>query len=132
MKIIKFFCDYATSIEIINTYFSINELFLDKDYNITYRFTLDEDYTHAIIINKAMPELKIPRENVFGIAHEPPEFLNLTSGENKDTEFINYVTKYVGKYYIGEKYDLSEEFVEGNGYVGHCSLPRTIINKKKK
>jgi hypothetical protein len=131
MKIIKFFCDYATSNVMINVHFSIDELFLDKDYNITYRFTLDDDYTHAIIMNKAMPELKIPKENVIGIAQEPPEFLNLLPGENKDQLFINYVAKYVGKYYIGEKYDLPEEFVEGNGYVGHCSLPRTIINKNK-
>ena len=131
MKIIKFFSDYTTSNIIINEYFSIDELFLDKDYNVTYRFTLDDDYTHAIIINKAMPELKIPKENVIGIANEPPEFLFLTPGENKDHEFINYVTKYVCKYYIGEKYDLPEEFVEGNGYIGHCSLPRTIINKNK-
>jgi hypothetical protein len=131
MKIIKFFSDYATSNKITNSYFSIDELFLDKDYNVTYRFTLDDDYTHAIIINKATPELKISKENVVGIAHEPPEFLNLIPGENRDHNFINYVTKYIGKYYIGEKYDLPEEFIEGDGYVGHCSLPRTIINKKK-
>lgn len=131
MKIIKFFSDYATSDKIINSYFSMDELFLDKDYNITYRFTLDDDYTHAIIINKATPELKISKKNVVGIAHEPPEFLNLTPVENNDNNFINYVTKYVGTYYIGEKYNLPEEFIEGNGYIGHCSLPRIIINKNK-
>lgn len=131
MKIIRFFSDYASSDKIINTYFSIDELFLDKDYNITYRFTLDDDYTHAVIINKARPELKILKENVIGIAHEPPEFLNLIPGENIDKDFIDYVTKYVGKYYIGEKYNLPEEFVEGNGYIGHCPIPRIIINKTK-
>lgn len=131
MKIIKFFSDYASSDKIIHTYFSIDELFLDKDYNITYRFTLDDDYTHAIIINKATPELKIPKENVIGIAHEPPEFLNLIPGENVDSGFIDYVTKYIGKYYIGEKYNLPEEFVEGDGYIGHCSIPRIIISKNK-
>jgi hypothetical protein len=131
MKIIKFFADYATSIQIINNYFSADDLFLDKNYNVTYRFTVDDDYTHAIIINNAMPELKIPKENVIGIAHEPPEFLRLTPEKDKNQEFINYVSKYVGKYYIGEKYNLPEEFVEGDGYIGHCSLPRTIVNKNK-
>jgi hypothetical protein len=131
MKIIKFFSDYATTDKMIHEWFSMDELFLDKDYNVTYRFTLDDDYTHAIIMNKAMPELKIPKENVIGIAQEPPEFLNLLPGENTDYNFINYVTKYVGKYYIGEKYNLPEEFVEGNGYIGHCLMPRTIINKTK-
>jgi hypothetical protein len=131
MKIIKFFSDYTTSDKIINAYFSMDELFLDKDYNVTYRFTLDNDYTHAIIINKATPRLKISKENVVGIAHEPPEFLNLALRDNIDEDFINYVTKYVGKYYVGEKYNLPEEFIEGNGYIGHNSIPRQIINKNK-
>jgi hypothetical protein len=99
-----------------------------------------------------MPKLTIPKENVIGIAHEPPEFLNLllhqtnqdqnkNIDENKhqnqeenlhhDQTFIDYVSKYVSKYYIGEKYNLPEEFVEGNGYVPHCSPPRHIINKNK-
>ena len=89
MKIIKFFSDYTTSDKIINAYFSMDELFLDKDYNVTYRFTLDNDYTHAIIINKATPQLKISKENVVGIAHEPPEFLNLALRDNIDEDFIN-------------------------------------------
>ena len=89
MKIIKFFSDYTTSDKIINAYFSMDELFLDKDYNVTYRFTLDNDYTHAIIINKATPQLKISKENVVGIAHEPPEFLNQPIGNWNVSNFIN-------------------------------------------
>jgi hypothetical protein len=146
MKIIKIFSDYATSHRIISDYVSSNELFLDKNYNITYRFTIDDDYTHAIIVNKDMPKLTIPKENVVGIAQEPPEFLNLSlwqpnqneeqeqeqeQEQNQEQEFIDYVSKYVSKYYIGEKYNLPEEFVEGDGYVPHCSLPRHIIDKNK-
>jgi hypothetical protein len=131
MKIIKIFSDYATSNQMIQSYFSMDRLFFDKNYNITYQFTEDEDYTHAIIVNKAMPELKISKENVIGLAHEPPEFLALIPCNNRDNNFINYVTKYVGKYYIGEKYDLPEEFVEGNGYIGHCSISKNIISKNK-
>jgi hypothetical protein len=131
MKIIKIFSDYSTTDKMTESYFVMDGLFFDKNYNITYRFTEDEDYTHAIIVNKAMPELKISKENVIGLAHEPPEFLALLPGNNRDDNFINYVTKYVGKYYIGEKYDLPEEFVEGNGYVCHCPVPKSIITKNK-
>jgi len=125
MKIIKIFSDYATTEDMIRAYFNMDNLFFDKNYNVTYRFTDDEDYTHAIIINNAMPELKISKENVIGLAHEPPEFLNLSS------EFINYVNKYVSKYYIGEKYTLPDEFIEGYGYIGHCSIPKCMIHKNK-
>lgn len=135
MKVIKIFSDYATSHRMASDYISNHDLFLDKNYNITYRFTIDNDYTHAIIVNKAMPKLNIPKENVIGIAHEPPEFLKLAYSTNTDTntdnEFIDYVSKYVSKYFIGEKYDLPQEFVEGDGYVPHCSLPRHIIDKNK-
>lgn len=134
MKIIKIFADYATSATLTTTFVSIDELFLDKDYNISYRFTLDDDYTHAIIINKTMPVLSIPKENVIGIAQEPPEFLNLclTDTDNSvDHQFIEYVTKYVGKYYIGEKYNLPEEFIEHHGFVGHNSIIRRPIHKNK-
>jgi len=133
MKIIKFFGDYAHSSKILSTFFSIDELFLDKDYNVTYRFTFDDDYTHAILLNKIMPQLTIPKENVIGLAHEPPKFLNLceTENENIDRQFINYVTKYVGKYYIGEKYNLPEEFIEHYGFIGHDSIPRMPIHKNK-
>jgi hypothetical protein len=131
MKIIKIFSDYSTTDKITEAYIVMDRLFFDKNYNITYRFTDDEDYTHAIIVNKAMPELKVSKENVIGLAHEPPEFLGLIPCNNRDNNFINYVNKYVGKYYIGEKYDLPDEFVEGNGYICHCSLPKSIISKNK-
>lgn len=133
MKIIKFFSDYATSAKITSNFFLMDELFLDKDYNVSYRFTLDDDYTHAVIINKIMPKLTIPKENVIGIAQEPPEFLNLCAINDNavDNEFIDYVTNYVGKYYIGEKYNLPEEFIEHHGFIGHCPIPRMRLNKNK-
>ena len=49
--------------------------------------TADDDYTHAIIINTIMPELKIPNENVLGLAFEPIQFLNMTP------EFVNYAMR---------------------------------------
>ena len=132
MKIIKIFADYTSSDKIISSYVLMDELFFDENYNVTYRFTLEDDYTHAILINKAMPQLSIPKSNVIGLAHEPPEFLNLIPGENMDVKFIDYVTQYVGKYYIGEKYNLPEEFVERQGCIGHVSIPRNPMNKTKR
>lgn len=131
MKIIKLFSDYATSDTLAIDFITSDELFFDKNYNVTYRFTEDDDYTHAIIINKAMPELKVSKENVIGLAHEPPEFLLLNECDNRDENFIKYVSENVGKYYIGEKYDLPDEFIEGNGYIGHIPTPRMIVIKNK-
>jgi hypothetical protein len=60
------------------------------------KLTSEDDYTHAIIINLATPVLKIPKENVLGLALEPPKFLNITP------EFINYAIQNIGTYYIGQ------------------------------
>ena len=65
-------------------------------------------------MNTAMPVLKnIPKQNVIGLAFEPPEFLGLTN------EFIHYAQKYINKYYIGEKGSLPSPFTEGFGYMWH-------------
>jgi hypothetical protein len=56
--------------------------------------TTEDDFTHAIIINTAMPSLKIPKENVIGLAWEPTRFLCINN------VFINYAIKHIGKYFI--------------------------------
>ena len=75
--------------------------------------TDNDEYTHVIIWNTAMPNIRegIPKENVIGFAHEPLVYLRLTQ------QFINYATKYIHKYYIGDVYNLSAPFVEKNGYL---------------
>ncbi len=87
-----------------------------------YSFVDDDSYTHAIILNKAMPILKIPKENVIGLAFEP--FIEL----NLNMEFIEYAKKYIGEYYIGIKnigeyyntqYILPSPFVEHYSYMWH-------------
>ena len=100
--------------------------------------TTGEDYTHAIILNIAMPVLKnIPKENVLGLAFEPPEYLQLTA------EFIRYAQKYIGKYFIGERHvkngnlpelfhrNLPELFIEQYAYLWHTP-PLTYIPVKNK
>jgi hypothetical protein len=85
----------------------------DKEIYITN----NDDYTHVVIMNTAMPILKsdIPKTNVIGLAHEPLVFLGLTP------QFIEYARQNIGKYYIGEKGDLPEPFVEGNTYLWYYS-----------
>ena len=86
----------------------------------------DNDYTHAIIWNTAMPALTIPKENVVGLAFEPPSFLGLSH------EFVSYVQKYVGKYHIGQKLDgLPDEFVEKYSYMGHSIISSPIQKKTR-
>jgi len=93
-----------------------------KDYYITS----DDDYTHAIIINKEMPELNIPKKNVIGLAFEPVEFLYLTQ------DFINYAQHNIGKYFIGDKLNLPEPFIEHYAYMTYIKPPLNYIPIKIK
>lgn len=112
--IIKVFSSYCSSIEIKDIYEKIFEVVNMTNYGKGKRIyiTLDDDYTHAIIVNTAMPLLKdIPKENVIGLAYEPPVFLGLC------LEFVEYAQKYISKYYIGNKYDLPDPFVESYAFM---------------
>jgi hypothetical protein len=93
----------------------------DKEIYITN----DDDYTHVIIMNTAMPILKnIPKKNVVGLAHEPPVYLGLS------LEFIEYAEKYIGAYFIGDKYDLPDVFKEKSAYIWY-NTPLTYIPSKQ-
>jgi hypothetical protein len=76
---------------------------------------MDDNYTHAIIINCYMPELKIAKENVIGISHEPNIFL-FGNNQIKKQKFIEYAQKYISKFYVGDKEDLPEPFIEGQNF----------------
>lgn len=88
--------------------------------NKTIYITTDDDYTHAIIINTAMPLLNIPKQNVVGLAFEPYELLNFTE------EFINYAEKYIGKYLIGRNINLPSLFIEKYAFLWHNNPNRSI------
>jgi len=95
----------------------------NKDIILTY----DDNYTHAIIFNKAMPELKIKKENVIGFANEPTCFLNMTD------EFIKYAEKHIGTYFIGEKLDnYPDLFKEHYGYLCHNFVLNAVPSYKPK
>ena len=122
---IKVFCPFANSTQCKDVYERINyagELeFYGKNKSIV--ITDDDDYTHAIIINTIMPQLKIPKQNVIGLAFEPMQFLGLT------TSFVEYAQNYIGKYYIGDKHDLPSPFIEHFGYMWHSRPPKEITYK---
>ena len=122
---IKIFCEFSTSNQCKITYENINISdqisFYGKDK--TYYFVDDDNYTHAIIINTVMPDLTISKENVIGLAFEPIYYLHLTQ------EFIDYAKKYIGKYYIGDKFGLPEPFIEHFAYMWHSRPPKEITTK---
>jgi uncharacterized CHY-type Zn-finger protein len=124
---IKIFCPFSSSKSCKDIYEKINYadeiLFYGKDKK--YIFTERDDYTHAIIINTIMPKLLIPKKNVIGLAFEPIYFLGLNN------IFIEYAKKNIGKYFIGDKYDLPEPFIEHFGYMWYSIPPKEIQIKPK-
>lgn len=55
-----------------------------------------EEATHAVITNIEMPNLKLPKNNVIGIAWEPNEFLNISD------KFLEYAKNNLKYYFIGD------------------------------
>jgi hypothetical protein len=83
-----------------------------------YFFTTGDDYTHVFIINTAMPNIShIPKQNVIGFAHEPIAFLQLTD------EFVHYAKKNISKYFLGDKMDLPDPFIEGHSFLCCHEIP---------
>lgn len=126
---IKFFSDFCTSeickIKFESTFNSNKYDFYGE--NKQMYITTEDDYTHAIILNTAMPELNIPKKNVIGLAFEPVELLHLTK------EFIMYADKYIGKYLIGKNNNLPKLFVEHFAFMWHNNPCKEIaITQKKK
>jgi len=89
--------------------------------------TNDDDYTHVLILNTAMPQIlsHIPKQNVVGLAFEPPVFLGLTQ------EFVNYAIQHIGKYFIGDTNGLPAPFTEHFSYMWHNPSPKTSPIKTK-
>lgn len=133
MKRIRFFCNFTNPIKIPEEYKIIHRLYEssatveegEEVYDKTYIFTNDEDYTHAVILNTAMPDLKVPKERVIGLAFEPPYYLGLT------TQFVEYAIRNIGRYYIGECRGLPSPFFEGYSFMTHITPP-LISNLKEK
>ena len=125
MYTIKIFCPFAESSVCKTVYEKIYNLENYKNYgqNKSVFITDGEKYTHAIIINTCMPILNIPKENVVGFAFEPYELMNINAN------FVTYAQKCIGKYFIGEKRELPDPFIEHFGYMWHSSPHKSLTYK---
>jgi hypothetical protein len=56
----------------------------------------DDNYTHAVIINHGTPQLKVPKERVLGLMHEPFEILDSSS-------YLPYIKENIGTYICHDK-----------------------------
>jgi hypothetical protein len=124
---IKIFCPFASTEKCKEIYERINYSTEFDFYgeNKKVYITADDNYTHAIIINTIMPHLKIPKENVIGLAFEPNQFLNITR------EFVNYAQQHIGKYLVGNVEGLPPPFTSHFGYMWHSRPPKEITIKEK-
>lgn len=126
---VRFFSSFCDSANCKAVYERLCETHLIDYYGANNRIniTVGDDYTHVIILNTAMPVIPphIPKENVVGLAFEPPVYLGLTD------KFVQYAIRNIGKYLIGEKSNLPEPFVEHYSYMWHITPLKCIPEKRK-
>lgn len=103
---IKVFSSFCSSEEAAHDFVRINDLTADPYYEDKYCFVMDDSYTHAILLNRATPQLDIPKENVLGLAFEPPQYLGLPAGH------AEYAREHIGKYCIGSACGMTIPYVE--------------------
>jgi hypothetical protein len=113
---IRIFADFCNSTQCKNAIESISLFCNNTNQYGIYKpvFVTDgEDYTHVIIWNTAMPTIRldVPKQNVIGFAYEPLVYLGITK------QFVEYAKHHIHKYYIGDKMNLPEPFIEGNCYL---------------
>ena len=125
--VVRIFSSFCSSTECKTKFETIGEAFLLENYGNTkdIYITDGDDYTHVIILNVARPQLhNIPKENVIGLACEPPHFLGLTPA------FITYAQQYIGKYFIGQSFGLPAPFIEHHGFMWHTTPLKSIPASK--
>jgi hypothetical protein len=126
IRIFSSFCKSEICKEIYERLCESNSLdFYGENKNVY--LTNEDDYTHVIILNVAMPNIPyhIPKQNVIGFACEPIVFLGLTN------EFVAYAQNKVGRYYIGDKGALPDPFVERYSHMWHNPPLKYIPLKNK-
>jgi hypothetical protein len=122
MMRVRFFSEFCSSENCADVYKRILDVVPVPCYGRSIVFTTGEDYTHAVILNKATPDLTCPKENVLGLAFEPRPFLRLTDS------FLGYARENIGAYYIGDADGLGWPFVGHHGFMWH---PATIKEKTR-
>jgi hypothetical protein len=125
--VVRIFSSFCSSAQCKTKFETIGEAFLLENYGNTkdIYITDGDDYTHVIILNIARPQLhNIPKENVIGLACEPPHFLGLTP------PFVEYAQQYIGKYFIGQCFGLPAPFIEHHGFMWHTTPLKSIPASK--
>ncbi len=125
MIIVKFFSSFCSSEECLERHRRVLQFIAVPQYGTDIVFTVEDNYTHAVLLNTAMPKLSVPKQNVLGLAFEPPYYLGLTP------KFIEYAKEHIGQYYIGSSKGLPLPFVEHHGFMWHIPCPRVIADKTK-
>lgn len=127
---IKFYSNFCDSTNCKNVYEDICQVDLLDNYGPDKEIyiTNDDDYTHVILWNTAMPQnIKVPKQNVIGLAFEPPIYLN-----HLFTDFVKYAEKHISKYFIGSNEGLlSDIFIEDYSFMWHITPPRIEFKKHK-
>lgn len=126
---IRFFSNFCDSENCKNVYERLCQVDLMDNYGPDKEIyiTTGEHYTHAIIMNTAMPVLTISKDHVIGIAFEPPMFLMIMDNDN----FSQYAKHNISKYFIGSVNGLNEPFIQEYSFMWHITPPRTIPQKTR-
>ncbi len=117
--VLRVFADFSSSESSHSTFLRMRP---DSRTKSKVAFTTKDDYTHCVILNTAMPTLKIPKQNVIGMAHEPVFYLQLSS------EFVTYAKQHIGAYYIGEN-TFGPPFVAKSAFLWHAEVPMQLKPK---
>lgn len=132
---IKFYSDFCDSLHCKNVCEEICQVDLLDNYGPDKEIyiTTDDDYTHVITWNTAMPDgIKVPKKNVIGLAFEP--LINLKNVKFENCQFMDFVTHVennFSKYFIGSNEGLpSNVFIQDYSFMPHIAPPRIEFQKK--
>ena len=125
MIYIRVFSEKESDDLMAHIYSIVNDL-VDRQYKNHFKLVSDDSYTHAVVLDKAMPSLSIPKEHVIGIAREPIELMHFNKG------FITYAQKHINRYFIGNTGDLPKPFECHYLFLWHLQNKRNHIDKKDK
>jgi hypothetical protein len=120
IKVFTNFCDSSIAVKNCKDVFLAGE----SCYKDKFMFVSDDSFTHAIILNTAMPFLNIPKENVLGLCYEPIPFLGLSQ------QFIDYAKKHIGTYLWGgwDGLTLESPFVKHYSYMWFSQERKNYFN----
>lgn len=108
----KVFSSFCSSTDAMNAYNNVCQI---SDNNLI-EFVHTDNYTHAIILNNAMPGLSISKDKVLGLSFEPYIFQHNIVGSD---QFVDYAKNNIGCYCIGATGNLSDPFKSHYTYQWH-------------